>query len=202
MDGFVTKNENDNVKDAKRALRAKYKSLRAEITSQEKKALDEKICAATVALASFRYAKTVLMYASTESEIDVMPIAHYALECGKKVAFPRCNVDEHTMDFKYVDDLNELTVGEYSIREPSENAESVTDFSHSICIVPGLVFDRAGYRVGYGKGYYDRFFSNYRETKLGLVYSDYILDCVPRGRFDRHVDILVCEKGVKIASSD
>lgn len=202
MDGFVAKNENDNVKDAKRALRAKYKSLRAEITSQDKKALDEKICAATVALASFRYANTVLMYAPTESEIDVMPIARYALECGKKVAFPRCNVDEHTMDFKYVASLDELTVGEYSIREPLQSAESVTDFSHSICIVPGLVFDRAGYRVGYGKGYYDRFLSGYRETKLGLVYSDYILECVPRGRFDRHVDILVCEKGVKIASSD
>lgn len=202
MDGFVTKNENDNAKDAKRVLRQKYKALRAELSADAKKSLDEKICAATVALASFRFADTILMYAPTESEIDVMPIAHYALECGKRVAFPRCNTEKHTMDFKYVDSLDELTVGEYSIREPSEDSESVTDFSHSICIVPGLIFDRAGYRVGYGKGYYDRFFSNYRETKLGLVYSDFILDCVPRGRYDRRVDILVCEKGVKIASSN
>ena len=200
MDGFST--INDNVKGAKQALRAEYKALRAELSAEVKKALDEKICAATISLASFRFARTILMYAPTESEIDVMPIARYALECGKRVAFPRCNTADHTMDFKYIDRLDDLSVGQYSIREPLESAESVNDFSHSICIVPGLVFDRAGYRVGYGKGYYDRFFGNYNETKLGLVYSDFILDCVPRGRFDRHVDILVCEKGVKIASSD
>ena len=202
MDGFVTTHENDNVKDAKRDLRVKYKTARAELSAECKKALDEKICAATTALASFRFAKTILIYAPAEREIDVMPIARYALECGKRVAFPRCNTFDHTMDFKYVDNLDDLTVGEYSIREPLESAESVTDFSHSICIVPGLVFDRAGYRVGYGKGYYDRFLGTYKETKLGLVYSDFTLDFVPRGRFDRHVDILVCEKGVKIASSD
>jgi len=193
--------DNENVKEAKNELRKKYKLLRGELSAEQKRSLDEAICSLTVSLASFRFAETVLMYAPTGSEIDVLTIARYALECGKKVAFPRCNVDDHTMEFKYVSSLDELYEGEYSIREPSEDAESVTDFSRSICIVPALVFDRAGYRIGYGKGYYDRFLGGYTETKLGLVYSDFILDRVPRGRFDRHVDILVCEKGVKIATT-
>ena len=192
--------ENENVKEAKNELRKKYKLLRSELSPDEKKALDDAICALTVSLASFRFADTVLMYAPTGSEIDVLPIARYALECGKRVAFPRCNADDHTMEFKYVSSLDELCEGKYSIKEPSESAESVRDLSHSICIVPGLVFDKSGYRVGYGKGYYDRFLSTYKETKLGLVYSDFILDFVPPGRFDRHVDTLVCEKGVRIAN--
>lgn len=191
----------ENVKKSKDALRLEYRSRRASIPADEKRALDERICAAIISLASFRYAHTVLMYAPTGSEIDLMPIALHALKCGKRVAFPRCNVADRTMDFKYVDSLDELSVGEYSIREPDESAPSVIDFSHSICIVPGLVFDREGFRVGYGKGYYDRFLSNYGETKIGPVYSDFILDYVPRGRFDRRVDTLVCEKGVIIAES-
>lgn len=193
--------DNENVKEAKNELRKKYKLLRGALSKEEKKALDEAICSQTVSLASFRFADTVLIYAPTGSEIDVLPIACYAIECGKRVAFPRCNATDHTMEFKYVSSLDELYEGEYSIREPAEDAESVTDFSRSICIVPALVFDRAGYRIGYGKGYYDRFLGGYTETKLGLVYSDFILDRVPRGRFDRHVDILVCEKGVKIATT-
>jgi 5-formyltetrahydrofolate cyclo-ligase len=141
------------------------------------------------------------MYAPTGSEIDITPIARHAWSLGKKVAFPRCNISDRTMDFKYVDSLDALCIGEYSILEPPASAESVKDFSRSICIVPGLLFDREGFRVGYGKGYYDRFLSNYNETRLGLVYSDFILDYVPRGRFDRSVDTLVCEKGVSIAET-
>ena len=77
----------------------------------------------------------------------------------------------------------------------------MTDYSKSICIIPGIVFDSEGYRVGYGKGYYDRFLAAYDGTKFGLVYSECILPSVPRGRFDRHVDILISEKGVKLAGS-
>lgn len=196
MSGF-----DENVKDQKNILRQRYRALRDSISPDQKKALDERICAITVSLASFRFSDTILMYAPTGSEIDITPIARHAWSLGKKVAFPRCNISDRTMDFKYVDSLDALYVGEYSILEPPASAESVKDFSRSICIVPGLIFDREGFRVGYGKGYYDRFLSNYNETRLGLVYSDFILDYVPRGRFDRSVDTLVCEKGVSIAET-
>ena len=79
--------------------------------------------------------------------------------------------------------------------------ESVTYYSKSICIIPGIVFDKEGFRVGYGKGYYDRFLAEYDGTKFGLAYNECILDTVPRGRFDRHVDILISEKGAKLAKS-
>jgi 5-formyltetrahydrofolate cyclo-ligase len=191
----------DNVKDVKRKLRNQYKQYRLALPADVKADYDKKICEALVQLVSFKYSDTILMYAPLEGEIDVMPIAERALELGKRVAFPRCIEEPRNLDFKYVSSLDELKSGSYSIAEPTEDMESVTDLSRSICIIPGIVFDKDGYRVGYGKGYYDRFLAAYDGTKFGLAYSECILDSVPRRRFDRHVDILISEKGVKLAKT-
>jgi len=191
----------DNVKDVKRKLRNQYKQYRLALSADVKADYDKKICEALMQLVSFKYSDTILMYAPLEGEIDVMPIAERALELGKRVAFPRCVEEPRNLDFKYVSSLDELKSGSYSIAEPTEDMESVTDLSRSICIIPGIVFDKEGYRVGYGKGYYDRFLAVYDGTKFGLAYSECILDSVPRGRFDRHVDILISEKGVKLAKT-
>ena len=191
---------NDNVKEIKKSLRNQYKQYRLDLPADVKADYDKKICDALLQLVSFRHSETILMYAPLEGEIDVMPIAVKALEMGKKVAFPRCVEEPRNLDFKYVSSLEELKSGSYSIAEPTEDMESVKDYSKSICIIPGVVFDEWGYRVGYGKGYYDRFLGRYGETRIGLVYSDFILDRIPRGHFDRSVDILVCEKGVRVAN--
>ena len=202
MSNFPAYKEAQNVRDLKNALRKKFKLLRAELDEELKKELDRKICEGFINLASFRYAKTILMYAPTQGEINVLPIADRALKCGKRIAFPVCNTEDHTMEFKLVSSLDELVCGEYSILAPTDGAETVSDLSDSVCIVPGLVFDTDGYRVGYGKGYYDRFLGSYNGSKIGLVYHDFILSRVPRGRFDRHVDIILSERGVKIANTE
>ena len=191
----------DNVKDVKKKLRNQYKQYRLSLPADVKADYDNRICEALMHMMSFRYSDTILMYAPLEGEIDIMPVAETALVLGKKVAFPRCVEDPRNLDFKYVKSLDELRSGSYSIAEPSEDMESVEDYSKSICIIPGIVFDQEGYRVGYGKGYYDRFLAVYDGTKFGLAYSECILDEVPRGRFDRHVDILISEKGAKLAKS-
>ena len=72
------------------------------------------------------------------------------------------------------------------------------DLGSAVCFVPGLVYDKAGYRLGYGKGFYDRYLSHFSGCTLGVVDSDYILPTVPRGRFDVSVNILLTEKGVKM----
>ena len=191
---------NDNTRDLKNALRAQYKTIRADMPEQTRRERDQRICAAITALASYRFAHTILMYAPTGNEIDVSAVALHALEAGKRIAYPLCNVQEHTMEFKLVDHPSQLICGSYSISEPPQSALTLTDLSDTLCLVPGLVFDKNGFRVGYGKGYYDRFLSTYQNTKLGIVYSDFILDRVPRGRFDRSVDILVTERGIKVAA--
>ncbi len=189
-------------REEKNALRLQYKSRRAALSADEKAVLDSAICDNFTKLASYRYAKTILMYYPVKGEIDILPIARHALAAGKRVAFPKCDAASHTMTFRLVGSLSELAEGEYSIPEPRDDAEALTDLSESLCIVPGLAFDLYGYRLGYGGGYYDRFLSSYQGAKLGLVYQSFIADRLPRGRYDRHVDVLVSERGTTIAKQN
>ena len=68
--------------------------------------------------------------------------------------------------------------------------------------MPGLVYDSKGYRLGYGKGFYDRYLSSFRGNIIGVVYSDYILPEVPKGRFDISIKIILTEKGVIVTGEN
>ncbi len=191
----------NSIRKVKDEIRAEYSARRAAMDPAEKKRRDDAICRAAISLVSFRYAEYVLLYAATENEINVREIAAVALARGKKIAFPRCDKESHTMQYHIVSSLDELAKDNYGILEPPpENRiyDPEKDLGSAICFVPGLVYDKAGYRLGYGKGFYDRYLSHFSGCTLGVVYSDYILPTVPRGRFDVSVNILLTEKGVKM----
>lgn len=188
------------IKKQKDDIREVYKERRRNMPTDEKFKRDSAICTAAENLVSFRYAEYVLLYASTPDEIDVYSIAKAAFEKGKKVCFPRCDKKTHTMKYHIVSSIDELKPDSYGLCEPPEDAPVYDPASPggAVCFVPGLVYDRAGYRLGYGKGFYDRYLSAFSGCTIGVVYSDYILPEVPRGRFDVSVDILLTEKGVRV----
>lgn len=188
------------VREEKIILREKYKKIRARMDEDLKKSRDSRICRAAEGLVSFRYADCVLMYCPSFGEIDIQPIAAAAFARGKKVAYPRCDKFTHTMKYHFVNSPLELVPDAYGIPEPPADAPVYDPDSDgtAVCYVPGLVFDGKGYRLGYGKGYYDRFLSGFGGCSVGVVYSDYILKSVPRGRFDMKVNILLTEKGVRM----
>ena len=182
-------------------IRAEYAAKRAAMDKEEKARRDAAITKAAVGLVSFRYAEYVLLYAATDNEIDISAIAKEALARGKKIAYPRCDKETHTMQYHIVSSLDELTPQAYGILEPpAENPiyDPASDLGSAICFVPGLVYDTDGYRLGYGKGFYDRYLSAFSGSTVGIVYSDYILPTVPRGRYDVSVTILLTEKGVRM----
>ena len=190
------------VREKKNAIREEYKVRRREMDKDLRRERDTKICEHAIGLVSFRYAEYVLLYAALEDEIDIYEVARVALERGKKIAFPRCRKEDHTMKYHIVESLDQLKPDSYGILEPSEDLpvyDPENAPGSAICFVPGLVYDKEGYRVGYGKGFYDRFLTNFKGSSVGVVYSDFILPVVPRGRFDVSVDILLTEKGVKIS---
>ena len=193
------------IKKQKDDIREEYKALRREMSREEKFERDSAICKAVENMVSFRYADFVLLYAAQPDEIDVSLIAQSALEKGKHVLFPICDKKTHTMQYHEVKSLDELTPDSYGIAEPSEDApvyDVKNETRGAVCFVPGLVYDRAGYRLGYGKGFYDRYLSEFSGCTIGVVYSDYILPEVPRGRFDVAVDILLTEKGVRVTKNN
>ncbi len=189
------------LKQEKNELRALYKEKRRELDGEEKRRRDSAVVSCAESLASFRYAEYVLLYAATDNEINIDALALSAVAKGKKVAFPRCNTENCTMQFHLVSSVEELAADSYGIREPSADAPVFDQSVHTgsaVCFVPGLVFDRLGYRLGYGKGYYDRYLADFSGSRIGVVYSDFIVDSVPRGRFDTKVDIILTEKNVRV----
>ncbi|MBR5870224.1 MAG: 5-formyltetrahydrofolate cyclo-ligase [Clostridia bacterium] len=204
---MIHKTQGNEIRAKKNEIRARYKTYRASLSQEERAARDGSICSRFLASITYRYAKVILMYAPLADEIDVMPIARQALADGKTVAFPRCSKTECTMEYHIVDSVDALTSGSYGIMEPSEDApvwhaKDCDAEAHPVCIVPGLVFDRAGYRVGYGKGYYDRYLGSFPGVRVGMVYADCVLPLIPRGRFDLSVDVLVTDKGVRAVNAN
>ncbi len=189
------------IRKQKDEIRAAYSQKRASMDKQEKARRDGAIAKAAMSLVSFRYAEYVLLYAATENEIDISAVAEEALVRGKKIAFPRCDKETHTMRYHIVSSLDELSPEAYGILEPPADApvyNPETDLGSAICFVPGLVYDKEGSRLGYGKGFYDRYLSAFGGSTVGVVYSDYILPVVPRGRFDVSVTLLLTEKGARM----
>ncbi len=188
------------IKREKDAIRKEFSMKRDNIDSSERQLRDEKICTLATSLMSFRHADIILLYAPIKSEIDVMPIMKEALSKGKKVAFPKCNVEERTMKYHFVTSESDLEVCAYGIREPKENLpvyDPEATRGVAVCYVPGLAFDVYGYRLGYGKGYYDKFMNKFTGCTIGLAYTELITQELPKGRYDRHCDVILTEKGVK-----
>ena len=188
------------IRKRKNEIRDKYRELRHALDPAVKAEMDAKICETFTLSATYRYAAVLLLYAPKSDEVNVLPIAKKALEDGKKVAFPRCFSDTYDMDFHFVENLDQLEPGAYGLLEPPDSLPIYDRASilSAACVVPALVYDKKGFRLGYGKGYYDRYLGSFSGAKVGLVYSSFIIDEVPRGRFDLSVDFIVTERGIRV----
>ena len=170
------------MKKIKDEIRKEFSARRDALPEADRIEKSEKICSIAKELVSFRHAEVILLYSPIKSEIDVLPIAEYALSKGKAIAFPRCNTEDRTMKFHFVTSLDQLKEGAYGIK---------------VCYVPGLTFDVYGYRLGYGKGYYDKFMHIFNGCSIGIIHSDFIVKSLPKGKYDCHCDVLLTEKGAK-----
>ncbi len=187
------------LREEKSKIRQKYKQIRSSVTEEEKKILDGKICEKFLSCISYRYCDTILMYSPVRDEINVNAIALKALEDGKRVAYPRCIPGTNKMNFHFVSSLDELEKGAFGIAEPPETNERFSKKSNDcvVCLVPALAYDKYGYRIGYGKGFYDRYLSYFTGSVIGIVYKSLISDTpLPRGKFDVCANALVTEEGV------
>ncbi len=185
-----------NIKLEKIKLRNDMKKIRQNLTQQKKKFLDNKIHQSLYKLWQYNNCDLVLTYVSKEIEVDTFKIIEKALKQGKKVAVPICIVDGCLMDFYYINSIeNDLESGAFGVLEPIvSKCTKVTDFSNALCVVPGFSFDAQGYRLGYGKGYYDRFLNKFEGTTVGICYSQCVKWELPHGYFDKPVDFLVTDR--------
>jgi 5-formyltetrahydrofolate cyclo-ligase len=184
-----------DIRPEKNALRASSLEWRKNLSRNEKQRMDFKIQNKFLTLWKFREVRTVLVYCSKPLEVDTSIIIERALSIGKTVAAPRCVPGTRDMEFYIIKSCDDLEPGAFGVLEPNpEKCELLRDYTSSVCIVPALMYDNSGYRLGYGKGYYDRFLSAYNGACIGRGYSSLIKDYVPHGKYDRKVDIIVTEK--------
>lgn len=180
----------------KAELRKELLKKRKALAKDIKRAMDLEIQSRLLMSDEYRKCDTVLTYVSTVDEIDTLGIINAAFANKKKVAVPVTNED-FSLSFYYINSLKELKLGKFSILEPTNRTNKVTDFENSICVIPALCCDLSGNRVGYGKGCYDRFLSNYDGEKICLVYSDNILTSVETESTDVKVDVIISDHYVK-----
>ena len=181
---------------SKQELRAFLKERRAAIPPEEKKVCDQRIVEIISAMPAFREASAVLMYAPRGSELDLIPLVRVARGLGKAVAFPRCDIETNTMQFYVLLPEARLVKGAYGIFEPPADAPLCETDERTLCILPGLSFSPDGSRLGYGKGYYDRFLATFRGVTVGAAYASMVAKSLPVEPHDIPVQLLVTERGV------
>ncbi len=156
----------------KKAMRRILLEQRREFA--DKKASHDKIIAEKLINdTSFQNAGVILIYVSYSFEVDTIEIIKKCFETGRKVAVPRVNGG--SMDFILIDSFSVLQSGYKNIPEPVSGTKAEIT-RESLCVVPALCYDSNGYRIGYGKGFYDRFLSGFTGVSIGICYSDFIRD--------------------------
>jgi 5-formyltetrahydrofolate cyclo-ligase len=189
------------INEEKKSLRRALLDKRSSLSFETRRKKDTLLSALLAKSEAFLSCDTLLAYSPIKDEIDVSPLVEKAISMGKRVAFPKCNVGGK-MDFYYVNSLSELSIGAYNIKEPKENCELFIGRERTICILPALAFDKKGYRLGYGGGYYDRFLERFALTRIGLVYDEFLFDNLPKNEHDKKADILITEGGVILLENE
>ncbi len=190
-----------DIRQYKNELRDSIKEERRNLPPEEKQMLDSGVARNVFKLYQYKSAKTVMVYVSTAIEVDTFEIIKGAWAHGKRVAVPRCIPETRYMDFHYITSFDDLKPGTFGVLEPDPNLPIVDDFTGCLMLLPALSIDYLGFRLGYGKGYYDRYMSKFTGACAGICYTMNVRRHMYHGRFDRPVDVVVTEKWIKDVSA-
>ena len=181
----------------KQQLREKMKDYRKTITEHDRDWLG--IAIALKLLQVVEPYDEVLCYVSSDIEVDTRYFLGVLFDNKKKKVFvPKCVKGTNIMHFYPIKSFKDLEPGSFSIDEPKEGIPPQEEFSeNSCCIVPALSFDKHGYRVGFGKGFYDRFLEDFIGKKIGVCYDACIVNRIEYDEHDIKADIIVTEKCVR-----
>ncbi len=179
----------------KSELRNKYKQMRKNVVDKNCKdnLINEFLCNTR----EYKSCDTVLFYAALNDEVNLDLSIKASLNNSKKVALPVCVDNNGKMQYYYIRSFDDVQVGTFGVREPNIAACDLVDsFDDAVCIVPAIAFDKSGYRLGYGKGYYDRFLSDFNGISIGVSYDECIAQSLAPDEYDIPVDYIVTQSGV------
>lgn len=174
-----------NKQELRQAIRARKRAMTEEDILRRSEILAEKFARSN----AYRAAKTIYGYLPYNQEVRTVPMLRRALEEGKQVAVPKVYGDD--MKFIYLDDLSQVAKGYAGIPEPVADGPVAQDET-ALVLMPGLAFDRAGHRIGYGGGFYDKFLAREpHHPTVALCYDFQVMDRLETEEFDIPVDLVI-----------
>jgi 5-formyltetrahydrofolate cyclo-ligase len=180
--------------DDKSRIRSEFLQRRRALTSENALIWSTAIATTLVQRVEFTHAATILTYvASKDHEVDTKAIILHAQDVGKTILAP-CTGSDCALTWTPLRTWEDLVPGPYGILEPRRDTrEYLVPPDDAPVIVPGIAFSPAGHRIGYGKGYYDRFLAAHHGLKLGLAYEMQIVPSIPSDTHDVPVDLVITE---------
>ncbi len=171
---------------------------RKALTPEQRAALSARITENALAMRELMAAKVVSAFLPLGSEVDTRTLVEKLLFLGKNVCLPVVDRSSGGLKFARLQSFEEEMVeGEYGVPEPKDkvfvNPEKIDFF-----FIPGIAFDRRGARLGWGEGYYDRFFGANKTNglKVGVAFGVQVGIELPVEKHDALMDAIVTEKGV------
>jgi 5-formyltetrahydrofolate cyclo-ligase len=186
---------NDSTRERKQALRREVLEKRASFSEETWKKKSKVIIEALKDTDFFKEAKVVHTYLSMNQrrEITTDDLVESMLKGNKRVVVPVTNFSDGTLSHSEITSTSELQTNKWGVKEP-KTTRDVDPEIFDLIIIPMAAADRDGNRLGYGKGFYDRFLAQSPAKKVGLVFHDFIFDKIPTEGFDEKLDLIISEE--------
>jgi len=176
----------------KAALRKRLKALRADIPDTKRVAWSRRISARLFDIPEWQMARSVFAFVSYSTEVDTHDIVRQLLQDVEAVSVPRIIDQDHMLALR-ITEWEQLQADKMGILAPAEG--EVWNEGVDIAITPGLGFGERGHRIGFGAGYYDKWFASHPcKLKIALAFEAQIQDSIPVDKYDIPVDLIVTEK--------
>lgn len=188
--------------DSKRRLRQKMSRLRRDVAPADSARAGQAAAEALIDLELVGRAKRIALYAALPHELPTRPLFDAIVEKTGAALLPR-TADPLGLEFFAVECWEALRPGAFGVLEPPNDGPAVRLMPGDLVVVPGVAFDEDGYRLGHGKGYYDRAFAaelGDAPTLVGFGYEFQIVDAVPHDSRDRQMDAIVTDRKVRDCS--
>lgn len=180
----------------KRSIRKLFLQQREQLIGTEVERLSVAAQETLLNLSAFQGAKKLALYSPIRNEVATGNLLLAALAADKQVCYPRVVGDD--LLFFQIDSLDDLQIGSFGIGEPDRQSIEIDPASIDFLLLPGVAFDRHGFRLGYGRGYFDRLLcnGNFAGLRVGFCYDFQIVDNLPVDDHDQKVELLVTNKGI------
>ena len=187
----------------KATLRESIRARLKTIPAAARAVASAQLCARLAQEKIFANAKAILFFAPLPEEPDLWPLLEEALASGKMVALPRFSSAHRAYVAARVENLrSDVSIGQFNIREPGACCAEVPLSRLDLALVPGVAFDLPGRRLGRGKGFYDQLLAMVHGVKCGIAFDEQIVDAIPVGPLDIHLDYILTPTRRVVAKRD